>query len=57
MRFKLIFRPTGIFNAKEKYKWDAWNKWSEVEDLVNDQDKAKEKYCELVNNIVAEEEW
>ena len=50
-------RPGGLFNNKEKAKWDAWDKWSKQEDLVADQNKAKEKYHELVANIIPESEW
>ena len=50
-------RPGGLFNQKEKAKWDAWTKWSEMEELVGDSEKAKEKYHELVCNIIPEEEW
>ena len=51
------YRPGGLFNKKEKAKWDAWDKWSKMDDLADDQDKAKEKYCELVANIVPESDW
>jgi acyl-CoA-binding protein len=52
-----IKKPGGLFNNKEKAKWEAWNKWSQVEDLVEDQNKAKEKYHELVANIIPDSEW
>eukprot|EP00343_Euplotes_focardii_P001127 CAMPEP_0205799238 /NCGR_PEP_ID=MMETSP0205-20121125/433_1 /ASSEMBLY_ACC=CAM_ASM_000278 /TAXON_ID=36767 /ORGANISM="Euplotes focardii, Strain TN1" /LENGTH=99 /DNA_ID=CAMNT_0053060199 /DNA_START=15 /DNA_END=314 /DNA_ORIENTATION=+ len=50
-------RPGGLFNKKEKTKWDSWDKWSKVEDLAGDQDKAKEKYIELVSVIIPEADW
>ena len=53
----LSYRPGGLFNKKEKAKWDAWDKWSKVEEVAEDQDKAKEKYCELVSAIVPESDW
>ena len=52
-----LCRPGGLFNKKEKAKWDAWDKWSKQDDLVADQSKAKEKYCELVSNIIPESDW
>ena len=51
------YRPGGLFNQKEKAKWDAWDKWSKDEELVEDSNKAKEKYCELVANIIPEADW
>ncbi|CAI2379131.1 unnamed protein product [Moneuplotes crassus] len=50
-------RPGGLFNQKEKAKWDAWDKWSKMEEFADDQTKAKEKYCELVAAIVPESDW
>ena len=52
-----LCRPGGLFNKKEKAKWDAWDKWTKVEELAEDQNKAKEKYCELVSNIIPESDW
>ena len=47
-------RPGGLFNQKEKAKWDAWSKASEEN---SDQEAAKAKYVELLSALYPEESW
>jgi diazepam-binding inhibitor (GABA receptor modulating acyl-CoA-binding protein) len=47
-------RPGGLFNAKEKAKWDAWKKAS---DEGTDQEAAKAKYVDIVAGLYPKENW
>lgn len=38
----------GIFNMKDRYKWDAWEKLKGMS-----QEEAEQKYIELVDELIA----